>query len=74
MAAALTVSYTVSGTAAAGSDYAALSGSATIAAGATTATITVTPVNDTAVEGNETVVVTLSASAADTVGAPAARR
>ena len=49
-AAALTVSYTVGGTATAGSDYTALSGSVTIAAGAASATIAVTPVDDTAVE------------------------
>jgi len=34
------------------------------------ATITVTPVNDTLVESDETVVVTLSANAAYTVGSP----
>ena len=39
-----------------------------------TATITVTPINDTAVEGDETVVVTLGANAAYTVGSPRARR
>ena len=69
--AALTVNYTVGGTATAGSDYAALTGSVQIPAGAATATVTVTPINDTAVEPDETVVVTLSASAAYTVGAAA---
>ena len=62
--AALTVNYTVGGTATAGSDYAALTGSVQIPAGAAAATVTVTPVNDSAVEPDETVVVTLSASAA----------
>ena len=61
--AALTVSYTVGGTATAGSDYAALTGSVQIPAGAAAATVTVTPINDTAVEADETVVVTLGASA-----------
>jgi 2-C-methyl-D-erythritol 4-phosphate cytidylyltransferase len=70
-AAALTVSYTVGGTATAGSDYAALPGSVTIPAGAGSATITVTPTNDTLAEADETVVVTLSAGAGYTVGAPA---
>ena len=70
-AGALTVSYTVGGTATAGSDYMALSGSVTLAAGAATATITVTPINDTPVEGDETVVVTLAAGAGYTVGTPA---
>ena len=69
--AALTVNYTVAGTATAGSDYVALAGSMQIPAGAATATVTVTPVNDTAVEPNETVVATLGANAAYTVGAAA---
>ena len=41
-----------------------------IPSGSASALITVTPVNDTAVESNETVVVTLSANAAYTVGSP----
>ena len=69
-AAALMVNYTVSGTATSGSDYAALSGTVTIPVGAASATITVAPVNDTLVEANETVIATLSASAAYTVGSP----
>ncbi|MBM4254310.1 MAG: hypothetical protein FJ147_00255 [Deltaproteobacteria bacterium] len=68
---ALTVNYTVGGTASSGGDYQALSGSVTIPAGQTTAVIAVTPVDDTAVESNETVVATLSANAAYTVGTPA---
>lgn len=54
------VAYTVSGTATSGSDYTALSGTVTIAAGATTATINIPVINDAAVEGNETVIITLS--------------
>ena len=54
--AALTVSYTVGGTATAGSDYVALSGSVQIPAGAATATVTVTPVNERWSEIDETVV------------------
>jgi hypothetical protein len=69
--AALTVAYTVSGTATAGGDYAALSGGVTIPAGATSAPITVTPIDDTVVEPNETVIVTLAANSAYTVGTPA---
>ncbi len=58
---ALTVSYTLSGTAANGTDYAALSGSVTIPAGATSADITVTPVADSVwSEGSETVTATLA--------------
>jgi hypothetical protein len=69
-ATALTVSYTVGGTATPGSDYTALGGSVTILAGSATATVTVTPVNDTQVEGEETVVLTLSAGAGYAVGTP----
>jgi hypothetical protein len=69
-ASALTVNYAVSGTATPVSDYGALSGSVTIPIGAPSATITVTPVNDTLVETNETVIATLSAASAYTVGSP----
>ena len=68
---ALTVNYTVSGTATSGSDYFALSGSAVILAGQSSAQIVVTPVDDGVVgEGNETVVVTLTSNSGYTVGAP----
>ena len=68
---ALTVNYAISGTATNGTDYQTLSGSVSIAAGQTSATITVTPIDDTLVEGTETVIATLSANAAYTVGSPA---
>lgn len=67
---ALTVSYSVSGTATAGSDYNSLSGSVTIPAGSTSATITVTPINDTVVESDETVIVTLNTNSAYNRGSP----
>jgi len=66
--AALTVNYTVSGTATAGSDYTALGTSVTFAAGQSTATQTVTPVQDTLVESDETVILTLAAGTGYTVG------
>jgi hypothetical protein len=67
----LTVNYMTTGsTATSGDDYSALSGSVTILAGFSTATITVTPVDDPDVESDETVIVTLSADAAYTVGSP----
>ena len=69
---ALTVRYAVTGTATAGSDYATLSGTISIPSGATTATIVVTPVDDTLIESNETVVVTLSSNSLYTVAAPSA--
>ena len=65
---ALTVHYTVGGTATAGGDYTALSGSVTILATMSSATILVTPLSDSLVEGAETVIATLSADAAYTVG------
>src|SRR5262249_973843 len=67
----LLVSYTVGGSATAGSDYTALAGMLTIPAGQASATIAVLPVDDALVEGNETVVVTLSAGPAYTLGASA---
>ncbi len=68
-AASLTVSYAMSGTAIAGSDYAALPQTVVIPAGASSAAIAVRPINDTAVEPNETVAVTLKSGTAYTVGA-----
>ncbi|WP_228237049.1 Calx-beta domain-containing protein [Allomuricauda sp. M10] len=68
---AITVAYTVTGTAVSGSDYVALAGSVNIPDGQQTATITVTPVDDTDVEGDETVIVTLDTGTGYTVGAPA---
>lgn len=69
--AALTVSYTISGSASAG-DYVpvpALSGSVTFNAGDATVDVVVTPVNDFAIEGPETVIVTLSSGGAYSLGA-----
>jgi subtilase family serine protease len=67
----LVVSYTVGGTATAGSDYVALSGTVTIPAGAAEATVVVTPLDDTHVEGGETVELDLATNAAYVVGSPA---
>src|SRR5205814_664767 len=54
-----TISYHTGGTATAGTDYTALSGSVTIRAGQTTATISVPVLDDNRFEGAETVVLTL---------------
>ncbi|MEK7412903.1 MAG: Calx-beta domain-containing protein, partial [Planctomycetota bacterium] len=70
-ATALTVAYTVSGTATAGADYATLTGTVTIPAAVATVTIIVTPMDDTLVEGPETVIVTLSPSSLYLLGATA---
>ena len=69
-ASSLTVFYSVAGTATPGTDYTALPGSVTIAAGSSVADILVQPINDTLMEGNETVVVTLSSRPAYTIGSP----
>jgi len=69
-AAALTVYYGVTGTSTGGVDRNALSGNLSIPAGSSSRTIIITPINDALVEGDETVVVTLSANVAYTVGTP----
>ncbi|MFH1147913.1 MAG: Calx-beta domain-containing protein [Pseudomonadota bacterium] len=66
----LNVYYTVSGSAANGTDYASLCGYATIMPGALSAVITVTPSDDAAVEGEETVTLTLSGNASYITGTP----
>jgi len=60
---ALTLTYSVAGNAVAGSDYVALPGSVTLPVGASSADIVVTPIDDSDVELDETVVVTLDPSA-----------
>ena len=57
---ATTVNFTLDGTATSGTDYAAITGSIVIAAGATTGTITINPTPDDVFEANETVIVTLT--------------
>ena len=67
----ITLTYTVDGTATAGSDYTALSGTLSVPASATTATIPVTLIDDSAPESSETVVLTLAAGSGYGVGSPA---
>jgi hypothetical protein len=67
----LTVNYTVGGTATLGYDYVSVGASVKIAAGATNASVTVTPVDDLLVEGTESVLVTLASGTGYTVGTPA---
>jgi hypothetical protein len=66
----LTVNYTLGGTASSG-DYQAVSGSVTIPANESVAALTLVPINDTTVEHDETVVVTLSPNSSYTVSTPA---
>lgn len=58
----LTVNFTVGGTAANGTDYQSIPTSVTIPSGQKDAYVTVTPIDDTRVEGPETVVLTISSS------------
>ncbi|MBD2518107.1 M10 family metallopeptidase C-terminal domain-containing protein [Nostoc sp. FACHB-973] len=73
---ALTVNYSVGGTATFNTDYTqsgaasftATTGTITFAAGATTATLTINPTADTTFESNETVVLTLASGTGYTIG------
>jgi alpha-tubulin suppressor-like RCC1 family protein len=57
----LTVNFTLTGTAINGGDYSTVNPlSATIASGGTTASVTITPINDAYVEGSENVLMTLT--------------
>ena len=67
----MSVHYTVSGTATNGTDYNTLDGTRMIAAGSSSVTIIVTPKNDSAVEGDESVVLTISSNTAYQIGSPA---
>jgi subtilase family serine protease len=60
----------VSGTATAGDDYVALTGTVTIPGGTSYAPVLVTPRDDERIELDETVTLTLAADAAYTVGSP----
>jgi acetyl esterase/lipase len=70
--AALTVGFTVSGTATSGSDFTSLGNSVTIPAGQASTVLSVTTLQDTILESTETVVLTLASSAAYNLGSPIA--
>jgi Ca2+-binding RTX toxin-like protein len=65
---ALTVNYSIGGTATNGTDYTTIVTSITFAAGSTTATVTVDPTADTIIEDNETVALTLATGTGYTIG------
>ena len=65
---ALTVNYSIGGTATNGTDYTTIGTSVTFAAGSTTATVTVDPTADTIIEDNETVALTLATGTGYTIG------
>ncbi|MEZ5387424.1 MAG: Calx-beta domain-containing protein [Prosthecobacter sp.] len=66
----LTVQFTLSGTAVEGTDYAAVGTSVLIPDGSATAAVTVTPLADAIAEGSETIILSLAADAAYTLGTP----
>ncbi len=70
----LVVNYTVAGTATSGTDFAMIAtpGTATILDGQASATVTVTPSQDTTNEGSETVILTLTSDPLYTLGTPVA--
>ena len=57
---AITVNYTLSGTATNGTDYSSLPGTVSFAAGSSNTTVTVTPIDDNIFEGTETAILTLT--------------
>lgn len=67
----ITVNYAASGSATAGADYSALSGSVMLGVGVNTATLTVTPLADALVESPEAVIVTIAAGTGYTFPSPA---
>lgn len=67
---ALTVNYTLSGTATSGADYTGLTGSVVIPDGQSGEVVTFTPVDDALAEGTETVILTVSPDAAYSIDRP----
>ncbi len=68
---AITVSYTMSGTASAGTDYEGVSGTVTLGLGVNSATVVITPLADSVLESPESVLLTVVAGASFSVGTPA---
>ncbi|MBN1763866.1 MAG: hypothetical protein JW860_01300 [Sedimentisphaerales bacterium] len=66
----MTVNYSVSGSAVSGSDYTALSGSVTISEGRSSATVILSPLDDTDPEDFDTVILMLLPGTGYTVGMP----
>lgn len=69
--AALSVSFTITGSATPGLDYVALLSPVTIPAGAGAVNVAVTPLDDGSLEGNESVVLTVVPGSSYTAGTPA---
>ncbi|WP_425520158.1 putative Ig domain-containing protein [Xanthomonas cannabis] len=67
---AVSIGFSVGGTATSGTDYAAVSSPVVIQAGQTSATITINPTADSTIEPDETVILALTAGSGYTVGSP----
>ncbi len=67
---AITLAYAVGGTATAGTDYARLSGSIQVSANANSVNIPVSITDDSAIESNETVTLTLTSATSYRLGSP----
>lgn len=66
----ITVNYTVSGTATSGTDFGAVSGTATITSGNSSTTVTIDPTGDSTLEPDETVIVTINSGTGYDLGNP----
>ncbi|MFY7932764.1 MAG: Calx-beta domain-containing protein [Microcystis aeruginosa] len=66
---ALTVNYLLAGSATNGVDYSNLTRKVTFAAGSSSATVTINPIEDTAIEGNEVVLLQIAEGTGYTLGA-----
>ncbi|WP_405399331.1 Calx-beta domain-containing protein [Maribacter sp. Asnod2-G09] len=64
------VNYSIAGTATSGSDFTALSGTVSIPNNASSGVVNVVPINDTAIEDNESVILTVAAGTGYTIGSP----
>src|SRR5262245_15022749 len=64
----ITVNYSISGTAVNGTDYSNILTSVSLPAGATNTTVRIRPINNTNVDGNRTVILTLTSGAGYTLG------
>jgi predicted secreted protein len=69
---ALTVGYAIGGSASNGTDYLTIATSVIIPAGASSATIAITPISDALAEGDEGVTLTISSSVNYSIGSPGA--
>ena len=67
---AMIVTFSVGGTATSGSDYQAVPGQVSLAPGVAAATVTIVPVNDTTIEPDETIVLTIGPAAGYALGTP----